>query len=259
MSGRLEGKVALITGGAGDFGRAMAFTFLREGAQVLITDVDGTGVLGAAAELGCLGARQDVADEARWAEIVQLTEAKFGRLDVLVNNAGTEGSMKKVSPEDTPLDEFRRVQTINVEGTFLGCRAAIPAIRRAGGGSIINLSSIAGLLATPFQTAYGTSKAAVRQLTMSVASHGALEGIRCNAIHPGQMRTKMIEAIYSGTAERLGLGSGADAEAKFKAMIPMGDLGTAQDIANAALYLASDESRYVTGTSLVVDGGMNMV
>lgn len=259
MSGRLQGKVALITGGGGDFGRTMAAIFLGEGAKVVITDIDGDGVADAASKLGCLGLQQDVANEPRWDEVVALAERDYGKLDILVNNAGTEGSMEHVSPEDTLLAEFRRVQTINLEGTFLGCRAAIPAIRRAGGGSIINLSSIAALLATPFQTAYGASKAAVRQLTMSVASHGALEGIRCNAIHPGQMRTKMINAIYDGTAKRLGLSSGAEAEARFKAMIPMGELGTAEDVANAALFLASDESKYVTGISLVVDGGMDMV
>jgi 3(or 17)beta-hydroxysteroid dehydrogenase len=259
MSGRLQDKVALITGGAGGIGTAMAARFLAEGAHVVITDIDADAVAAVASRLGCESVQQDVADEARWLEVVGFAETHYGKLDILVNNAGIEGRMEHVSPEDTPLSEFRRVQAVNVEGTFLGCRAAIPALRRAGGGSIVNLSSIAGLLATPFQTAYGASKAAVRQLTMSVASHGALENIRCNAIHPGQMRTKMIEAIYDGTAKRLGLASGADAEARFKAMIPMGELGTAEDVANAALFLASDESRYVTGSSLVVDGGMDMV
>ncbi len=259
MTGRLRGKVAIITGGAGDFGQAIAALFLSEGAKVLISDVDADGAEKTASRLGCLGVQQDVTDESRWHAVVALAEKEFGQLNVLVNNAGTEGSMERVSPEDTPLAEFRRVQAVNVEGTFLGCRAAIPALRRAGGGSIINLSSIAGLLATPFQTAYGASKAAVKQLTKSVASYGALEGIRCNAIHPGQMRTKMIEAIYAGTAKRLGMASAAEAEARFKAMIPMGDLGTAEDVSHAALFLASNESRYVTGTSLVVDGGMDMV
>lgn len=259
MSERLSGKVALITGGAGGFGEVIARRFIAEGAQVVISDANGDRVTSVAAGLGCIGISQDVTDERSWNRIVSNIEQRFGKLDVLVNNAGIEGAIGHVSPEDADLEDFRRVQAVNVEGTFLGCRAAIPAMRCAGGGSIVNLSSIAALIATPFQTAYGVSKAAVKQLTMSVAAHGALEGIRCNAIHPGQMKTRMIDAIYAGAAQRMGLASPAEAEDRFKTMIPMAVLGAADDVAWAAVYLASDESRYVTGTSLVVDGGMNMV
>jgi NAD(P)-dependent dehydrogenase (short-subunit alcohol dehydrogenase family) len=259
MSKRLAGKVVLLTGAAGGFGQVISAIFQSEGATMVVTDADEEAVTRFAQSIGCLGLQQDVSDEARWDEVIRTVEDRHGRLDVLINNAGIEGAFDRVSPEDTDLADFRRVQAVNVEGTFLGCRAAIPALRRAGGGSIINLSSIAGLLATPFQTAYGASKAAVKHLTMSVASHGAREKIRCNAIHPGQMRTRMIDAIYDGAAKRLGLASAAEAEAQFRSMIPMGELGTAEDVAFAALYLASDESRYVTGTSLVVDGGMEIV
>lgn len=259
MSARLQDKVALITGGAGAFGMTLARHFLAEGAKVAITDINGDDVRRVAEELGCLGLQQDVVDEQRWSEVVEEVERTFGKLNVLVNNAGFEGSVDRVSPEDTDLNDFRKVQAINVEGTFLGCRTGIPAMRRAGGGSIINLSSIAALLATPFQTAYGASKAAVKHLSMSVAAHCARENIRCNAIHPGQMNTRMLMEIYEGAAKRMNLGSAAEAEAVFKGMIPMGRLGTSEDIAFAAIYLASEESRYVTGTSLIVDGGMDMV
>tara|TARA_R110001606_G_scaffold47570_1_gene121187 strand:- start:10691 stop:11470 length:780 start_codon:yes stop_codon:yes gene_type:complete len=259
MSDRLFGKVALITGGAGGIGAEIARLFLDEGAKVVLSDINGPEVADVAAHLGCVGVEQDVSDEKRWNEVVAEIEKEFGRLNVLINNAGFEGATDKVSPEDTELADFRRVQEINVEGVFLGCRAVIPAMRRAGGGSIVNLSSIAALLATPFQTAYGASKAAVKHLTMSVASHGARDNIRCNAIHPGQMQTDMITKIYEGAAHRMGLSSSADAEAEFKKMIPMGRLGTPQDVAYAAVYLSSDESRYMTGASLVVDGGMDAV
>jgi len=259
MSGRLDGKVALVTGGAGGIGIAIAQRFVEEGAIVVLTDRDVGGVERAAGTVGCDWLVQDVTDQARWTEVVVEVERRHGRLDILVNNAGFEGATDRVDPESATLDDFRAVQAVNVEGVFLGCQAAIPALRRAGGGSIVNLSSIAALLATPFQTAYGASKAAVRQLTMSVASHGAAEGIRCNAIHPGQMRTRMIESIYAGAAERAGLGSAADAEAAFSKMIPMGHLGSPEDVAHGAVYLASDESRYVTGISLVIDGGMDVV
>lgn len=255
---RLDGKVALVTGGAGGFGEAMARLFRAEGAAVVLTDVDEARLHEVAGRHGCEAMVQDVSDEAGWARVVSACEKRHGKLDVLVNNAGFEGSMARVDPEHAGLEDFRRVQRINVEGVFLGCRAAIPAMRRAGGGSIVNISSLAALIGTPFQTAYGASKAAVRHLTMTVAAHGARENIRCNAIHPGQMRTRMIDDIYAGTAARLGMDP-ADAERDFTAMIPMGRLGTAEDIGWAAVYLASDESRYMTGSSLVIDGGSHVV
>lgn len=259
MNRRLEGKVAMITGGAGGFGRALGELFKAEGAIIILTDIDGAGVKKIAAELDIDGAQHDVSKECEWQKIVNDIEQKYGRLDILVNNAGIEGDTQYVNPEDTTLVDFKRVQAVNVEGTFLGCKTVIPAMRRGAGGSIINLSSIAGRLATPFQTAYGASKAAVKQLTMTVASHCAKEGIRCNAIHPGQMRTRMIDSIYAGAAERLGLVSVDEAEQSFKGMIPMGRLGVPEDVAYAALYLASPESAYVTGISLLVDGGMDVI
>lgn len=256
--GRLAGKVALVTGGAGGFGRVIGRLFVAEGAVVILSDRDEAALRIAAEAEGCDHVVQDVTDERRWDEVVAFAESHYGRLDVLVNNAGFEGSMERVDPEQSELSDFRRIQAVNVEGVFLGCRAAIPAMRRAGGGSIINISSLAALIATPFQTGYGVSKAAVRHLTMTVAAHGAHEQIRCNSIHPGQMRTRMIEDIYAGTARRLGIDA-ADAERDFTKMIPMGRLGKAEDVAYGAIYLASDESRYVTGSALVIDGGSHIV
>lgn len=259
MAGRLAGKVAIVTGGASGIGKAVAHLLAAEGANVLVTDVQETAGLAVAKEIGGAFLLHDVGDEIRWSEVVAEAERRFGALDILVNNAGVGDGLEAVSPENTPLEEWRRINRINGEGVFLGCKAAIPAMRRAGGGSIINMSSIAALVGTPFLTAYGASKAAVRQLTMSVALHCAQDGsrIRCNSVHPGQIRTPMLENLFKEAA-RQSNASQEDVEAQFRSRIPMGEFGAPEDIAYGVLYLASDEARHVTGAQLVIDGGMQI-
>ncbi len=255
--GRVSGKVAIVTGGASGLGEASSALLVKEGAEVVITDVQEDKGHEVAERIGAVFLPQDVSDEDRWQQVIDDVENRFGKLNILVNNAGVGNVIGGSSPEDTTLEDWHRIHRINADGVFLGCRTAIPAIRRAGGGSIVNLSSIAALVATPFITAYGASKAAVRQLTMSVATHCAQNGdkIRCNSVHPGQIRTPMLDALLQDIADK----AGAPLQSiigEFEGKIPLGELGLPEDVAQAVLYLSSDESRYVTGTQLVVDGGM---
>lgn len=260
--GRLDGKIALVTGGASGLGRATADLFAREGARVVVTDVDVAAGQLAASAIGetAIFLEHDVGDEPRWQQVIEAASAHFGGLDVLVNNAGVEGGAGPASdPERTELESFRNVQRVNVEGVFLGCKHAIPAIRQRGGGSIVNLSSIAALVATPFITAYGASKAAVQQLSRSVALHCAQSGdrIRCNSVHPGQITTPMLDRLFDDVSAA----AASETErtrAEFRRRIPLGEFGEPDDVAYAILYLASDESKHVTGTSLIVDGGMSL-
>jgi 3(or 17)beta-hydroxysteroid dehydrogenase len=253
---RLNQRVALITGGAAGIGRAIASRLAAEGAQVVISDVQsGLGQATAAAH-GIEFLVQDVSDEAQWHAITDRIERQFGRLDILVNNAGILGPMNAATPENTNLADWKRIFAINAEGVFLGCRAAISAMRRTGGGAIVNISSVAGLTATPMGTAYGASKAAVWQLTRSVAQHCAQErlNIRCNSVHPGYVRTAIVEKIADERAAMWGV-SAAQILSDTEAAIPLGRFTTTDDIAAAVAYLVSDDARQITGTQLVVDGG----
>jgi 3(or 17)beta-hydroxysteroid dehydrogenase len=257
MTGRLNQRVALVTGGASGIGRAIAIRLGAEGSIVVITDIQvGIGDR-TAAEFGFFFLQQDVCDEARWLNVAKQVEERFGRLDILVNNAGILGPAHAASPETTSLANWRSVFAVNVEGAFLGCRAALPAMRRSGAGSIINISSVAGLLATPFATAYGASKAAVRQLTRSVAQYCTEEqlNIRCNSVHPGNVRTALLERHAEDTARTRGV-SVAEILMDGQAEIPMGDFTLPEDVAAAVAFLASDDARHITGTKLVVDGGI---
>lgn len=249
---RLSGKVAIVTGGGSGMGRATVKLFVAEGAKVVATDLDGASVASLAAECGpsVRHIEHDVADEGGWSRVVDLAKSAFGGLHVLVNNAGCalEGT-----PESTPLETWRRVHAVNVEGVFLGCRTAIPAIRASGGGSIVNVASRAAIRAAPpHLAAYGASKGAVHEYTMTVAIYCARAGnnIRCNSINPGAIDTPLLQASFAQ----------AEDPAKRKQMIvgrvPMGRMGLPIDIAYAALYLASDESAYVTGAEINVDGGV---
>lgn len=254
---KLGSKVALVTGGASGLGKAIARRLASDGATVVITDVQADLGEQSAAELGTLFLEHNVADEARWLEVVRQVEEQYGRLNILVNNAGILGPKDASNPENTRLSDWRMIFAVNVEGIFLGCKAAIPLMSKSAESSIINISSVAGLLATPYATAYGASKAAVRQLTKSVAQHCAQErlGIRCNSVHPGDVRTPMLEKSMEQTARARGVPM-EEYVAKVKAHIPMGDFTYPEDIAAVVSFLASDEARHITGAKLIVDSGI---
>ncbi len=252
--GRVEGKVALVTGGASGIGRATAEKLAAEGARVVIGDVVESEGAAAAAESGGRFVVLDVRDEGAWKRVIDEIVAAEGRLDILANIAGVLGDPTGQDPESATLEEFRRVNEINLEGVFLGCKSAIAAMRESGGGSIVNMSSIAGIIGTPVLAAYGAGKAGVRQITKSVALHCARRryGIRCNSVHPGVIQTRMADDVliaYGGNDPEA-------ARAAYHERIPLGAFGTPEDIAHGVVYLASDEAKYMTGAELVIDGGL---
>ena len=247
--GRLDSKVAFISGGARGMGAEEARLFAREGAKVAIGDVleeDGRRVEAEINESGgdCLFLRLDVTSEANWQDAIAATVSRFGALHILVNNAGIGGVGGLV--EDTSVEDWDRVMDINGKGVFLGTKAAIPEMQAAGGGSIINISSQLGIVATDNTSPmYHASKGAVRILTKSTAIQFAPDGIRANSVHPGPVVTAMTERRREDP----------EAYALMRSRIPLGRFAEPIEIANAVLYLASDESGYVTGSEVVVDGG----
>ena len=264
MSTKLQGRVALVTGGARGIGAASAQALAEAGAAVLITDVlDDEGERTAAA-IASKGGRagyhhHDVRDEGAWKAAVAEAERRFGGLDILLNSAGIF-ALKPMS--ETSIEEFRQMQAINVEGVFLGMKTAIPAIaKRAqqwpGGGSIINLSSVAGLTGAAFAVPYNASKGAVRLMTKGAALECAQLGhkIRVNSIHPGIIDTMMGQKVMDDAAAT-GAGSANEVRSNMIALHPLGRLGVAADIANAVVFLASDDAAFMTGSEVVVDGGM---
>lgn len=253
---RMQDKVVLITGAGTGIGKATAQRLAGEGARVIASDIDQGTAEATAQFVAGRALSLDVSSEADWQQVMDDIRGNEGRLDALINNAGILALSAQQDPEETTLEEWQAVQRVNLDGVFLGCKHAIPLLRDSGGGSIVNLSSIAALMGTPHVTAYGASKGGVRQVTKSVAVHCARQGyrIRCNSVHPGLIETEMGDQV-------LGL-RGPDIEvsrAERAAMVPMGELGQAADVANVILFLASDESRYVTGAELVVDGGTTIV
>lgn len=252
---RLKDKVAILTGAAAampgelmGFGGAAAHLFVREGAKVVLTDIrDDLGERSAAAlREGGADARYmhlDVTSEEDWTRVVEATMAAFGRLDILFNNAGTANPMKV---EDMPLEVWEQELAVHAKGVFLGTRAVISAMRQGGGGSIVNTSSVMGLVGSPTTPAYSAAKGAIALFTKSAALQYAKENIRINSVHPGYADTPLTEERFADPAVR---------ESLLK-RTPMGRLGTATDIANGVLFLASDESSWVTGSALVIDGGM---
>jgi len=257
--GRVNGKVAIVTGGAAGLGASISTLLVREGAKVTITDVLTQQGLELAATLNCEFLEQDVTDERQWDVVVSYVEQKHGGLHILVNNAGVIGNVDRADPETTSLVDWRAIQVVNVEGVFLGCRAAIPVMRRSGGGSIVNISSESAIIPEPYFLAYGASKAAVRHLTKSVAMYCAKNGskVRCNSVHPGIILTSMVRHIIECKARSESI-SMEESTNRFKSTIPMGEFQEPVDIAHGVLYLASDEARFVTGTKLCVDGGDTM-
>ncbi len=249
--GRVAGKVALITGAGSGLGRASAIMLAAEGARVAVTDIDGAAAQVVAREIGgnAVAFEHDVTDEARWREVLDAVAQALGGLHVLVNNAGIGNGG---SVEDVSLEDWRRVHAVNLDGTFLGCKYALAPIRASGGGSVINISSISGIIAGHNLAAYNSSKAAVRHLTKSVALHAARQGynIRCNSVHPAFIDTPILD----GMAPHLGR---EDLIAKLGRQIPLGRIGQPRDVAHAVLYLASDESAFMTGAEIVIDGGIS--
>lgn len=251
--GRLDDKVALISGGASGIGAATARRFADEGAQVVVADIDEAGGAAVAEAINEANGgrsaafqRLDVTEADGWAAAVGLAEERFGRLDVLVNAAGI---LFAGTVEDTSLEDWRRMLAVNLDGTWLGCRAAVPAMRRAGGGSIVNLSSVAGLRGQAYLCAYNASKGAVRVLTKAVADNLARGGdsIRCNSVHPGVIETPMVEGFLAKNEALRRAWSEPE---------PVGRHGSAAEIAGMIVLLASDESGFVTGAEYVIDGGM---
>ncbi len=254
---RVEDKVALVTGGASGLGFAIASRLATEGATTIITDIQPELGKSKADEVGASFYLHDVSDENQWKRVLGDIKKIHGRLDILVNNAGISGQQHGADPVTTTLEEWQSIQKINSDSVFLGCKYAVEFMQENGGGSIINLSSIAALVATPFLTAYGASKAAVRQLTMSVAMHCAGSGVRCNSVHPGQIKTSMLDNLFANAARDLNVPV-EEVEKGFLEKIPIGEFGEPDDIASMILFLASDEAKHITGAQFVVDGGMQL-
>ena len=246
--GRLDGKVAIISGGARGQGAAEVRLFAGEGARVCFGDILDDEGMKLEAEVRELGgdvtyAHLDVTQEPDWSRMVELTESKYGKLDILVNNAGI--TLGTLGIDEIPLEEWQRLMDINVNGVFLGTKHAIPAMRRSGGGSIVNISSTAGIVGIGRSSAYTASKGAVRLFTKATALQHATDNIRCNSVHPGPVATPFLQELLDNPEkleERL-------------TRVPLGRLATPDDVAYGVLFLASDESSYMTGSELVIDGG----
>jgi NAD(P)-dependent dehydrogenase (short-subunit alcohol dehydrogenase family) len=265
MTGQVQGKVALVTGGASGIGAAVAELLAREGASVAVTDVDelkGPEVVAGIKKAGgeAIFLHQDVTSEPRWIEIVAEVEKRYGRLDVLVSNAGIGISVPSIT--DMTLEDWRRQNAINLDGVFLSVKHCLPAMRKAStpknGGSIILMSSLAGLRGAPGLSAYSATKGGVRLFAKSIAMEcaGVGDGIRVNSVHPGIIDTPIWGKIPTEAAGR-GQNAPIDPEERAKLATPLARAGYASEIAQGVLYLASDMSSYVTGSELVIDGGMN--
>jgi NAD(P)-dependent dehydrogenase (short-subunit alcohol dehydrogenase family) len=255
--GRVAGKAALITGAAGGLGRAMAWMLAREGAKVAVTDVDAAGAEALAAEINAeipgaaFAYAHDVTDEDQWIDVVARAAGAMGGLSILINNAGIGGRL--LWAEQDTLENWRKVQAINLESVMLGCKHAMPHLRASGAGSIVNISSVAGLAAAPGMGAYNATKAAVWMYTKTVALEAAKAGwnVRCNSVHPVFIKTPILDPFIAMAG-----GDETTAHEKLARGIPMKRIGEPDDVAWCVLYLASDESKFVTGAEFKIDGGM---
>jgi 3(or 17)beta-hydroxysteroid dehydrogenase len=248
--GRVDGKVALITGAASGLGAADADVLAREGATVVLTDIDASAGEAVAESIRKAGGNatflvQDASDEEQWQQVIATIRKEHGRLDVLVNNAGI---VIMGTPEDCTLEDFRKQNAVMCEGVFLGCKHALPLMNESGGGSIINMSSIASHLGYPIFFAYSAAKGAVRSMSKAIAVHCQMNGynIRVNSLHPGAIDTPMVDQ----TSSELGIENKED-------LSPVG-LGQPEDVANVVLFLASDESRFVNGTEILIDNTLSI-
>lgn len=245
--GRLEGKVAIITGALGGIGRADAMLFAQEGARLVLTDLSDRGAEEFLSTLAteALFIRHDVASESQWIDVVASAEKRFGKLDVLVNNAGL---MRIGTVDQTSLEDWRRVMAVNLDGVFLGCKHALPAMERAGGGSIVNIASIAAKLGVPFTAAYCASKGGVASLTKAIAvqCREKKNKVRCNSVHPDGVKTPMVVKVATGQEEASRAEIEAIAGGSTRFCEP-------EDVASVVCFLASDESRYVNGAEILVD------
>jgi 3(or 17)beta-hydroxysteroid dehydrogenase len=246
---RLEGKVALISGGASGIGFATARRFAEEGAGVVLGDIDRAAGARAASELGAEFEPLDVTSDEDWRNATDAVFARHGTLDILVNSAGIAptGTIEEVTLED-----WRRTMAVNLDGTFLGCRHGVRVMKQGRGGSIVNLSSVSGIIGGHNLAAYNASKGGVRLLTKSVALHCARKGygIRCNSVHPGFVETPMLDEVVRQGRDP------SDTRAKLQASVPLGRNARAEEVAAMIAYLASDESAFVTGAEFVIDGGV---
>lgn len=244
--GRVAGKVAIVTGAASGMGRADAELLAREGARVVLADLNEEDGQAAAEAIGAQARfmRLDVSDEDNWQQVVAATVAEFGGLHILVNNAGM---MNLGSVVDTTLEAWRKLMAVNAEGVFLGCKHAIPAMENSGGGSIVNISSLAALQGMSYIAAYSASKGAVRSLTKSVAMYCKEKGnhIRCNSVHPDGVRTPMVVKVATG--------KDSASREEIEALEAAANMCDPEDVALMVLYLASDESRFVNGAEMLID------
>ena len=257
MSGRVAGKQALITGAAGGLGQAMAKMLAREGAKVAVTDLNLEGVQALADQINAehpgsaFAFQHDVTDEAAWERVVADAVAAMGGLSILVNNAGIGGMLKFC--EDDSLENWRKVQAVNLESVMLGCKHSMPHLRASGACSIVNFSSIAGLAAAPGMGCYNATKAAVWMYTKTLALEGAKAGgaVRANSVHPVFIKTPILDPFIAMAG-----GDEETAHQKLARGIPLKRIGEPDDVAYCVLYLASDESKFVTGAEFKIDGGM---